>query len=55
MKIRGGKDNEKILLGTKDIANMTRRGIRQGMFKLGADLKKTANRQILKKIGRAHV
>ena len=49
MKIKGAKGNEKILLNTKDIAKQTRRGIRQGFFQLGSELKKTANRQILKK------
>lgn len=49
MKIKEGKDNKRILVNKTDIAGMTRRGIRQGFFKLGADLKKTANKQILKK------
>lgn len=49
MKIKSSVNGDKLLIETKDIANMTRRGIRQGMFMLGAELKKTANRQILEK------
>jgi len=49
MEIKGGKDNKKLILGISDIPNLTRRGIRQGFFVLGKDLKKTANKQILQK------
>lgn len=49
MKVKGKKGNEKVLLSAKDIAGMTRSGIRQGMFQLGKDLRKTASRQILAK------
>lgn len=39
----------KVLIKAKELKRLTRRSIRHGWFELGADLKRTANREILRK------
>lgn len=42
------RQNDKVFLIIKDIPKLTRRGLRQGMFKAGQGLIAEANREILK-------
>lgn len=43
------RGNEKIFIQINDVDNRTVRGIRQGFFRLGSNLKKELNRQVLAK------
>lgn len=47
--VKADHRNRKVFINIDNIANATRRGIRQGFFQLGKDLVKTASRQILAK------
>lgn len=47
--IKSDHRNQKVFVSIENIGEATRRGIRQGFFAYGADLKRTASRQILEK------
>lgn len=49
INIKEQRQNRIVLLKIANLSKMTRAGIRQGFFRLGNDLKKTASKQILKK------
>lgn len=49
MKIVEGRGNRHVYIQLQSIDENTRRGIRQGFFKLGSSLVRTASKQILKK------
>lgn len=55
--IREAGSNNKIFGRIRGMDSATRRGLRQGFFQIGWDLKRTANRQILskKKSGRTYL
>lgn len=49
IKLKADTRNQKIFINISNIDNVTRRGLRQGLFQYGHDLKRTASKQILKK------
>lgn len=48
VKFTANRQNTKVFATIKDIPDLTRRGLRQGMFKAGQGLISEANREILK-------
>ena len=48
VKFTQDRENAKVFATIEDIPNLTKRGLRQGMFKVGHSLIAVANREILK-------
>lgn len=49
VEIKADPRNRKVFVNISNIRNATSRGLRQGFFQFGNDLKRTASKQILKK------
>ena len=49
LSIKGGQNNQSTFNQVDNLEELTRRGIRQGFFRLGNELKKELNREVLAK------